>query len=66
MKSRKSVWKIAALAGLAPLGGCSAVGGLVGGLAGGIGSLASVLISLAAVAAPLALSYYLYTKQKDD
>lgn len=65
MSVRKRVLGVLVLAAAAPLGGCSAVGGLVGGLAGGIGSLASILISLAAVAAPLALSYWLYTREKD-
>ena len=58
--------RVAPLALLAALGGCSAVGGAVGGLTGALGSILGLLVSLAAVAAPIALSYWLYTKQKDD
>ena len=53
------------MAALAPLGGCSAVGGLVGTLTSTVGSLLGILLSLAAVAAPLALSYWLYQRDKD-
>jgi hypothetical protein len=65
MNRRRRALRIALLAGLAPLGGCSAVGGLAGGLAGGIGSLLNLAIYLAAIAAPLYLSYYLYHKDDD-
>jgi len=65
MSTRKSILRLVALGALAGLGGCSAIGGAVGGLASGVGSLAAVLISLAAVAAPIALSYWLYTREKD-
>ena len=50
---------------LLPLGGCAALGGLGGAAAGGIGSLFQLALYLAAVAAPLYLSYYLYNKDKD-
>ena len=50
---------------LLPLGGCSAIGGLTGGLAGGIGSLLQLAITLAAIAAPIYLSYWLYQRDKD-
>lgn len=53
------------LPALLPLGGCSAVGGLTGGLTSGIGSLLQLGLYLAAIAAPLYLSYWLYNKDKD-
>lgn len=62
MKSRTRVLSFLALL---PLGGCSAVGGMVGGLTSTVGSLLGILISLAAVAAPIALSYWLYQRDKD-
>lgn len=62
MKSRTRVLGVLLLA---PLGGCSAVGGVVGGLTSTFGSLLGVLLSLAAVAAPLALSYWLYQRDRD-
>jgi hypothetical protein len=65
MSTRKRVLRVLGVAALAPLGGCQAVGGLMGGLTSTVGSLLGVLISLAAVAAPLALSYWLYQRDKD-
>lgn len=44
--------------GAASVGGCSAIGGL----SQGVGSLFSLAIALAAIAAPIALTYWLYTK----
>jgi hypothetical protein len=57
--------RIAALGLPLALGGCSAVGGAIGGLTGAFGSVLGLLISLAAVAAPIALSYWLYQREKD-
>jgi hypothetical protein len=65
MSRCKRVLRGLGLVALFPLGGCSAVGGLVGGLTSTVGSLLGVLISLAAVAAPLALSYWLYQRDKE-
>ena len=42
------------------LGGCQ----LFTGLTQSVGSLLSVAISLAAIAAPIALSYWLYTRDR--
>ncbi len=50
---------------LLPLGGCSALGGLTGGLASGIGSLFQLALYLAAIAGPIYLSYWLYQRDKD-
>ena len=66
MSRWRRVLRIALPAALAPLGGCSALGGAAGGLTGAIGSLFQLALYLAAIAAPLALSYYLYKKQGDD
>ena len=65
MSTRKRFTRVLGMAALLPLGGCAGVGAAVGGLTSTIGSLLSALIGLAAVAAPLALSYWLYKRDKD-
>lgn len=65
MSTRKRCARVLGMAALLPLGGCSAVGPLVGTLTSTVSSLLGVLISLAAVAAPLALSYWLYQRDRD-
>jgi hypothetical protein len=66
MSRSKRAVRLALLLGLAPLGGCSAMGGAAGGLTGIIGSVFQLALYLAAVAAPLALSYYFYKQGQDD
>jgi hypothetical protein len=56
MKPR-TIARALGLASLGMLGGCQAMGGLVGGL----GSLFQIALVLAAIALPILLSYYLYT-----
>lgn len=65
MRTRTRVLTLGALVAVVSLGGCSAVGGAIGGLTGAVGSLLGLLVSLAAVAAPIALSYWLYTRNDD-
>jgi hypothetical protein len=49
--------RLASLAMLPLLGGCQ----LVGAAGSAVGSILSIAIYLAAIAAPILLSYYLYT-----
>ena len=65
MSTRKRFTRVLGVAALLPLGGCAGVGGALSGLTSMVGSLISVLLGLAAVAAPLALSYWLYQRDKD-
>jgi hypothetical protein len=58
MKTAARVLALGLLAG--SLGGCS----LFQGLQSSLGSLLSLAISLALIAAPIALSYWLYSKGK--
>ena len=48
------------------LGGCSSLGGLAGGLTGGIGSILELAFTLALIAAPIYLSYWLYQRNNKD
>jgi hypothetical protein len=56
MKTRFIV-RLLGLVSIGTLGGCQ----LLGGAAGGLGSLLGYALALAAIAAPILLSYYLYT-----
>ena len=66
MRRTKRTVRLALLLGLAPLGGCSALGGAAGGVTGLIGGIFQLALYLAAIAAPLALSYYFYKQGQDD
>ena len=58
--TKPRILKVLVLAALVPmLGGCAGVGGMFTGI---IQSVIQLALYLAAVAAPLALSYYLYTR----
>ena len=65
MSTRKRITRVLGVAALLPLGVCAGVGGAIGGITSMVGSLVSVLLGLAAVAAPLALSYWLYQRDRD-
>lgn len=61
-RMRRKLVILAAAAAFLPLGGCSVLGSVVGGL----GQLVGVALQLALAFAGPALAYYLYKRNKDD
>ncbi len=62
---KRRLARTALLAALLPAGGCSGLGEALRGVSGTVSSLLTVALYLAAVAAPIALSYWLYQKDRN-